>query len=332
MLGRSHLLLVLAQFGVALAGAAGVLLITGVGTRSVLGANLAAGGLLLATTAICLARGHLLPNRRLARVWPVVGALLLPMAFVGWGIEPSEPLRSRPDLLAVLHCALPFTALLVLQASLAVPSQPPTASEVAVPAAAIARRLTYLVLALAGTLLVVAIGARFIVPPASPLHDQGIAFVLPLLAAAFACNALHAFGAPALHFSAQPARLVRLGAAAGGANLLLNLLLVPALGVAGAALSALLTYAALAATSLRAAGRHSPVPWEYQRMAKIACAAAIVYGAVLRWPRTEDWLLLAGYGVLTAGGFVIVLGLSGFLERRERTALGLWSLPRTDGA
>ena len=321
MLSRQHFSLALAQFLGTLACALVLIWTLGLNVRSVLLANLAAGVICLAITGAAGAWGIVAANRRLPRAWPIAGILLVPVAFSGWAVDQAEPLRSSPDILLVLQCSLPLTALLVLQNAVARPLLAPPASEAPLAAGVLGRRFTHLFLILMGVILAVSFAARFAVAADSTLAAGGIALILPLLAIAFAIGAAHSVLAPALNLSERPALLAQMGGAAAVANLALNLILVPRFGVAGAATSVLLTYAALGGVALAAAHRRFPISWEYPRLAKIACAALIVYGAILRWPRTDEWLVVSAYGAITMVGFAVVLGLSGFLAPRERDAL-----------
>jgi O-antigen/teichoic acid export membrane protein len=317
MLSPTHVAIALAQFLGAIAMSLLLVASLGLGVRAALLGNLATSLLLLTATAVAALSGTLSPNRRLLRLWPTAGILLVPVAFSGW----SAGIGSSPDLLAVLHCSLPFAVLLALQSAVAVPALPPPASESPSSTMRCARAFTYLVLTLVFLLLLLAVAARFAAPLGMDGAYAGFGLVVPLFGAGYAMNAVHCALAPSLSLSERPALLAQLGAAAAALNLLLNLLLVPAFGALGAALSTLATFLALAAATFRASQRRFPVPYEYGRLAKILATAAIVYVAALRWPLAPSWTALLAQLSMTAVGFAIVLALSGFLRRKERQAL-----------
>jgi O-antigen/teichoic acid export membrane protein len=145
--------------------------------------------------------------------------------------------------------------------------------------------------------------------------------VLSLLASAYALNGIHCGLAPALHLAGRGALLPRFAAATAGLNLLLNLALVPVLGVAGAALSTLICFAALAAATFAAARRDLRLPIEENRIAKIILSAAIVVLATMRWPAGSSWTLISAHLGAALIGFPLVLSLSGFFRPQERQAV-----------
>ncbi|MFN0157999.1 MAG: polysaccharide biosynthesis C-terminal domain-containing protein [Bacteroidota bacterium] len=63
-----------------------------------------------------------------------------------------------------------------------------------------------------------------------------------------------------------------------GVNIAANYLLIPTMGIMGAAIATLLSYALMAIALYVVVRRFYPVQYEFERMAKIACAALIVYG------------------------------------------------------
>lgn len=321
MVNRSQVALALAQFVVAIAVTIALAFWRGLGVQTLLTANLAACGLLLAVTAGAAASGYLQWNHRLRRFWPALGILLAPAAFTGWAVEQAEPLRAWPDLVAVLRYALPFTVLLVLQSTVAIPRLSPPASEHPASGRSGALFFTYLVLSLVVACISISLLSRFAVLPLHDVVSPEIVAVIPIFALAYAFNAVHFALVPALHRSERPLLPSQLACGAAVLNVVLSLVLVPELGMLGAALATLATFLALAGVTVWAAQRAFPIPYEHARLTKIACAGAIVYLGALRWPPSEDWTLIAGYLAAALLSFPVVLSLSGFLRRHERDAL-----------
>lgn len=316
MIGTIHGARAVSQFAAAAILAAALLVVLGGDVRSVLLANLAAC-LLAALFALgSLARGSLTVDRRLGSAWPTLGILVIPVTLTGWDLGGTFAASWQHDVALAVAATLPFGLFLGLQTAF-VPILPPPASEVPGPAASTARSFTYLVLVLVFGVLLASLAAR----AALPASDGASAAIFALLAAAFALNGVHCALAPALHLSRQGALLPRFAAGATALNLILNVMLVPPLGAVGAALAALLSFAALAAATFRASQRAFPWPVEQARIAKIAAAAAIVLLAASRWPDGPAPLTVSSHLAAALLGFPIVLALAGFSRAHERDAL-----------
>jgi len=321
MLQQPQILLALLQFVAAVAVAGAFVLWRGLDVATLLLANLVACALLVASNAAAGAVAHGHWTRRLRRFGPALGILLAPAAFTGWAVEQAAPLRAWPDLLAVLRYALPFTVLLALQAAVSLPRLSPPASESPVAGERCGRIFTYLILCLAFALMAIALLSRFAAWSLEGWIDEDAALVVPILSLAYALNAVHCALVPSLNRSARPALASRLAVLAALLGVVLHLVLVPLGGALGAALATLVTFLALAGATVVAAQRAFPIPFEHARLVKIACAAGIVYLAVLRWPATHEWSMLAAYLTTALLAFPIVLSLSGFLRPHERQAL-----------
>lgn len=150
----------------------------------------------------------------------------------------------------------------------------------------------------------------------------GGAVVVPLLAPALLLSAMYVF-TPGLGIAKRTGliSLVNIGAAV--TNTVLNLLLIPILGIAGAALATLVSAALLFGANMILSQRHYPVPHEWVRL---AAAAALGVGVYLVSTRID-----AGGGpavvlkmILLFGTVILLVALrlirpaeiSGFLRRR----------------
>lgn len=94
-------------------------------------------------------------------------------------------------------------------------------------------------------------------------------------------------------------------------NVLLNLLLIPRAGYAGAAAATLAANALLAALVLWAAQRTWPMPYATRRLAAVA-AATVVTAALIAWVP-----LMAVQVALVAGGCAVTLGITGRTQLRS---------------
>jgi hypothetical protein len=101
-------------------------------------------------------------------------------------------------------------------------------------------------------------------------------------------------------------------------SLAANLLLVPRFGILGAAISNVCAYGVLAGIGLRVSQRLYPIPYEWDRIARIITAGVLAYSAAQAVPSTWH-LLVAGLarGTLVVAVYGLVLLLSGFLRPHE---------------
>jgi O-antigen/teichoic acid export membrane protein len=105
---------------------------------------------------------------------------------------------------------------------------------------------------------------------------------------------------------------------AAGLNIAANLVLIPPLGLTGAALATLLSYCVEAGAMALLVRRIYPVPYESDRLVKLALCASGIYAASLILP-SGVWSL-PGRGALLAG-FAALLFVLGFFKQGELRAL-----------
>jgi O-antigen/teichoic acid export membrane protein len=114
--------------------------------------------------------------------------------------------------------------------------------------------------------------------------------------------------------------------AATAANVVLNLILVPPLGIVGAGLALVASYLVVLALMYGFTQRLFPVPYEWGRLARIVLASAILVGAGELLMPTAGAAGLAGRTLLWLA-FPLLLLVSGFLSRDERRWLALLRRP-----
>ena len=128
-------------------------------------------------------------------------------------------------------------------------------------------------------------------------------FVVPFSAFAYVCYGLYSIGATGLNLASKTRWLpVTLGISAL-ANIALNLLLVPAIGYMGAAVSTLVCYALLAVLSGMISQRYYPVPWDLPRTIGAFLLALGLAAAALLGPDHVAWRV----GCLIAYPALVVL-------------------------
>jgi O-antigen/teichoic acid export membrane protein len=107
---------------------------------------------------------------------------------------------------------------------------------------------------------------------------------------------------------------------AGGLNVAANLVLVPYLGIRGAAIATLISYVLMLFLVWRAARTAFPVPYQYRRLAKLGGIAIALYLVGQHLPEYSlpvDLLLK----VMLWGTMPVAVWFGGLLSDRERSAL-----------
>lgn len=251
-------------------------------------------------------------DRSLAR--PMLGFALplVPAAVAGWALNLSDrPLLQAitGDTATVGVYTLGYTAGLVINALVVQPfalawgaahwevsrsdDAPPT----------FARVLTwFLALAAGVALLLSAMGTDLIRLLAGPAFEAS-RYIVPFSAFAYVLYGAHAIAASGLSITGR-SKLVALSmGVAAGTSVVLNLALIPVLGMYGAAISTIVGYLLLAALSGWLSHRHYPVPWQLGRAALILAVAGGLAAAALLGPDHVLWRLgcVAAYPALLLG-------------------------------
>jgi O-antigen/teichoic acid export membrane protein len=111
------------------------------------------------------------------------------------------------------------------------------------------------------------------------------------------------------------------------ANVVLNLLLVPPLGIVGAGIALVASYLVVVAAMYGFTQRIFPVPYEWDRLARVVVVSAVLVGLGELFLPSEGLAGLAGRcGLLLA--YPLVLLASGFFSREERRTLARLRHPR----
>lgn len=145
--------------------------------------------------------------------------------------------------------------------------------------------------------------------------------VLPIVAVAMAFQGLYLLTSIGLNLTSRTEFYPVATILAATVGLLAGVVLMPRLGVTGAAIALLIAYITQTTVAFAFARRLYPIAYEWGRLARIV-AAGVVATVAARW--LPDMAPLVGLGVrgLTATGvFVALLWASGFLRLTERAFL-----------
>ncbi len=146
-------------------------------------------------------------------------------------------------------------------------------------------------------------------------------FVVPFSAFAYVLYGIYSIGATGLNIEGRTGVLPVTLWVSAIANVALNLVLIPAIGYLGAAVSTLLSYGVLAVYTTAAGQRYYPVPWDIPRITGALALAMGLAAAALLGPDHIIWRLgcIAAYPAL-----VILLRV----VRRDDLAVLRAALPR----
>lgn len=255
-------------------------------------------------------RPHL--DRRLAAAMLAFAVPLIPASIAGWTLNLSD----RPLLQAITGdtamvgiYSLGYTVGLMVNALLV---QPFTLAWGAVhwemsrhedAPARFARILTWFVaIGSGGALALSALGAdaiSLLVGPEFVLSR----YIVPFSAFAYVLYGAYSIVAAGLGITGRSGQVAATMAFAAAATLLMNLLLIPRLGMYGAALSTVLGYGILALATGLLSTRVYPVPWQLPRVIVLLVLACILSGAALLGPDHVAWRIgcLVAYAALVIG-------------------------------
>ena len=146
-------------------------------------------------------------------------------------------------------------------------------------------------------------------------------FVTPFSAFAYVLYGIFTIVTTGLNLEGQTRRLPLVMGATAATNVVLNLVLIPALGYLGAALSTILSYAMLALVAGRVSQRFYPVPWEVGRVLTLLGLGLALSALALLGPDHVAWRLacIGAYPLAAIGlGIVptrLLAPLTSFLRR-----------------
>ncbi|HSK92562.1 MAG TPA: oligosaccharide flippase family protein [Candidatus Angelobacter sp.] len=297
----------------------GLVLMAGIGVLGVaLGAAIAAGLSAVVGAWTLLRAGVVRPrlDRSLAR--PMLGFALplVPAGIAGWTLNLSD----RPLLQAIggdtgvvgiytlgYTAGLVINALVVQPFALAWGAAHWEVSRADDAPRTFARVLTwFLALAAGVALLLSALGTDAIRVLAGPDFEAS-RYVVPFSAFAYVLYGAHAIVASGLSITGRSGLVAGAMGIAASASVLLNLALIPFLGMYGAAISTLVGYLLLAAVSGTLGQRQYPVPWQLGRAALVLAVAGGLAVAALLGPDHVLWRLacVAAYAPILLGLRVI---------------------------
>jgi O-antigen/teichoic acid export membrane protein len=128
-------------------------------------------------------------------------------------------------------------------------------------------------------------------------------FVVPFTAFAYVLYGAYTLTATGLSVMARTGQIALTVAGAAAANVVLNLVLIPIIGLVGAAVATLVSYALLAVASAIVSDRAYPIAWEGRRvLAALSVGLGLAFAAVLG-PDHIVWRLacVAAYPLLMLG-------------------------------
>lgn len=124
---------------------------------------------------------------------------------------------------------------------------------------------------------------------------------------------VYMIAAQGTYFSMRTRLVAVLTLTAGALNVALNFLLIPPLGIAGAAVATLVAFAALAVMQGALSQRLYPIAWEYGRWARILAAALLAFAVGS-----------LGGGGTTAASVALKVAAIAVVMPAALTALGFW--------
>ncbi|NOY06662.1 MAG: oligosaccharide flippase family protein [Chlorobi bacterium] len=140
--------------------------------------------------------------------------------------------------------------------------------------------------------------------------------IVPVILLAYIFTGMGTIFAAGLYIRKKTNWLPVISGTGAAVNVVTNLLLIPAMGMMGAALATLLSYVVMAMLSFLLGQRVYRVPYEYGRMLKLVFAAAVP--ACLWYLQIDPGLPEVVLKIVLVGLFPGLLFLLGFFERGER--------------
>ena len=189
-----------------------------------------------------------------------------------------------------------------------------------------ARTFTYFTLA--SSLLF--LGVSFFVREIAAFRIFGFSFmhesyfsglsIVPLIMLGYIAYGFHLVFTTGIYLKEKTGDLIWISAAATTFNVISNILVIPRLGLTGAALSCTVSYVLLAFLTAGASGRRMTVHYEWGRVLRIvllSCAMALLFH-IFR----DRWRPLYSAGLLLT--FPAWLWIAGFYDPKEKEQLALW--------
>lgn len=184
-----------------------------------------------------------------------------------------------------------------------------------------ARVLTWFLAFASGVaLLLSALGTDALRILVGPEFEQS-RFIVPFSAFAYVLYGVYMIGASGLSIVGRTGIVAATMGVSALAGLVMNLALIPVLGMFGAAISTTISYGILALASGVIGQRHYPVPWQLGRGTAIIALAAALSAAALLGPDHPLWRVgcVAAYAPILVGLRIVdpsqLRGLVGLIRR-----------------
>jgi O-antigen/teichoic acid export membrane protein len=145
--------------------------------------------------------------------------------------------------------------------------------------------------------------------------------ILPIVAVAMALQGLYLLTSIGLNLTSRTEFYPIATMTAAAAGLGSGTVLMPMMGVTGAAIALLLAYVTQAGVAYGFARRLYPIPYEWRRLARVVVAGVLAAVAARALPEMPPVAGLLARGASSVGVFAALLGLSGFLRATERAFL-----------
>lgn len=271
------------------------------------------------------------PSQTLLRQMLAFGLPFFPVLLSGWLIDASdryllELFRSREE---VGFYSLAYRIVQVMQLAVAAFSMGWAPLRYRIYAREDAREIyrrltTYYVLAAGLLSVAIAVFAGAIIAVVSPPSYAPAASVVPLLVLAYAMQGLYYLMVTGMGVTKQTMPMVWISGAAVVLNIGINLLLVPAWGMKGAALTTVLAYVVLVGGTWLYSQRVYPIPYDWSRIARVAIIGAAIVGvSTLASPAGALQEFAVGLAAWLA--FVFVLVKTRTINREELAMARAWT-------
>ena len=185
----------------------------------------------------------------------------------------------------------------------------------------------YLLFAIPMVAGVSAVAEPLLLLVASEKYRAGAA-IIPWVIGGVALQGLFPVASAGLQIQKRSGRILLAILSAAGLNVLLNLLLIPSLGIEGAAIATLLAYGLMTALAAWMGRGTVPVRPEYRRIAVFVAMAALMYGVLMQiqFPQQLTTLLvrMVAGAAIYAVGTVLLDGETRALAQQALSRFGLF--------
>jgi O-antigen/teichoic acid export membrane protein len=194
----------------------------------------------------------------------------------------------------------------------------------------LARLATYAFAAFVTVGLGVAVMGRELVMLMTTSDFHGAAPLVPVVTLAYVLHGVFLLGSVGIGIEKRTRYYPLITAASATTNVVANLVLIPRVGILGAAWATVLSYAVMAGLGVWLSFRLYPIPFEISRLLRIAGAAGLTYS--LSWLSPENLWAAMVVKSLWLLAFPALLWMSGALRPAEREwLLERWRRRRADG-